>query len=64
MQEKEDSGCRKISHKEEFDYLYSSPNISKIFKLGKMRLSGYVAGVGKRRYANSVLMGKSEGKSL
>ena len=49
-------------HNEELHGLYSSPNIVWVIKLRKMRWAGHVAGMGDRRGAYRVLVGKPEGK--
>jgi hypothetical protein len=49
-------GCRKL-HYEELHSLYSSPNIIRVIKSGKMKWAGYVARMMK------ILAGKPEGKS-
>jgi hypothetical protein len=41
---------------------YTSPNVSRIFKLRNMRLTGHVARMGKKMNAYSVLVGKAEEK--
>jgi hypothetical protein len=48
-------------HNEELN-LYSSPNIVRVIKSRRMRLSGRVARMGERRGAYRVLVRKSEGK--
>jgi hypothetical protein len=47
---------------EELHNLYSSPNIIRIMKSGRMRWSWHVARIGEKRDACRVLMEKSEGK--
>ena len=42
----------------ELNDLCCSPNIIRVIKLRRMRLSGYVARVGERRRAYRALMGK------
>ena len=49
-------------HNEELNNLYSSPNIVQVFKSRRMRWSGQVAFMGKRRVIYRVLVGKPEGK--
>jgi len=49
-------------HKEEFNDLYSSPNIFRVIKLRTMRWEGHVARMGERRGVYRVLVGKPEGK--
>jgi len=36
-------------HNEEFNDLYSSPNIARVIKSRRMRLAGHVARMGERR---------------
>jgi len=45
-------------HKEELNYLYSSPNIVRAIKSRRMRWAGHVAHMGERRGVYSVLVGK------
>ena len=49
-------------HNEEFNDLYSSPNIVRVTKSRKMRCAGHVARMGERRGAYRILVGKPEGK--
>jgi hypothetical protein len=49
-------------HNEKIRDLYSSPSIIRIIKLRRMRWAGHVAGMGKKRNAYSLLVGKPEGK--
>jgi len=49
-------------HNEEFNDLYSSPNIVRMIKSRRMRWTGHVACVRERRGACTVLVGKPEGK--
>ena len=49
-------------HNEEFNDLYSSPNIFQMIKLRRMRWVGHVALMGERRCVYRVLVGKPEGK--
>ena len=49
-------------HNEELNDLYSSPNIVRVIKSRKMRLTGHVALVGEGRGVYRVLVGKPEGK--
>ena len=44
-------------HNEELNDLYSSPNILRVIKSRKMRLTGYVANMEKGRYVHKVLVG-------
>ena len=50
-------------HNEEFNDLYSSPNIVRVIKWRRMREVGHVARMGERRGVYRVLVGKLEGKS-
>jgi hypothetical protein len=45
---------------EELHDLYSLPNIIRMIKSRRMRLAGNVAGMGGKRYAYRILVGKSE----
>jgi len=47
-------------HKEELNYLNSSPHIIRMIKSRRMRWDGYVARMGERRGAYRVLVRKSE----
>ena len=49
-------------HNEEFKDLYSSHNIFRVIKSGRMRWAGQVAPIGERRGVYRVLVGKPEGK--
>jgi hypothetical protein len=49
-------------HNEELRDLYSSPSIIRIIKSRRMRWVGDVAGMGKKRNAYRLLVGKPEGK--
>jgi len=49
-------------HNEELNFLYSSPNIVRVIKSRRMRRVGQEAGMGERRGAYRVLVGKTEGK--
>jgi hypothetical protein len=42
--------------------LYSSPSIIRIIKSRRMRLAGHVAGIGEKRNAYRLLVGKPDGK--
>jgi hypothetical protein len=53
--------CRKL-HNEELRDLYSSPSIIRIIKSKRMRWPGYVARMGEKREAYSLLVRKPEGK--
>jgi hypothetical protein len=52
---------RKLYNKELRD-LYSSPSIIRIIESRRMRWAGYVAGMGEKRKAYRLLVGKPEGK--
>jgi hypothetical protein len=49
-------------HNEDFNDLYSSPNIFRVIKSIRMRWTRHVACVGERRGVYMVLVGKPEGK--
>jgi hypothetical protein len=49
-------------HEEELHNLYSSPNIIRMTESRRMRGAGYVASMGEKRNAYSVLVRKPEGK--
>jgi len=49
-------------HNEEFNVLYSSPNIVRVIKSRRMRWAGHVARMGERRGVYRVLVGKPGGK--
>jgi len=49
-------------HSEELNDLYSSLNIVRAVKSGRMRWAGHVAGMGERRGVHRVLVGKPERK--
>jgi hypothetical protein len=49
-------------HKEEFNNLFSSPNIIRMIKSSRMRWSGHVARMGEKRNACRILVGNPEGK--
>jgi hypothetical protein len=53
-------GCRKLNN-EELHNLYSSPNIITVIKSRRMRWTWNIA-CEEKRNANSVLVGKPEGK--
>ena len=48
-------------HNEELNDLYSSPNIVRVIKLGRMRWAGHVARMGEERGVYRVLVWKPEG---
>jgi hypothetical protein len=54
-------GWRKL-HKEELHNLYFSPNIITTIKSRTMKWTGHVAGMGEKRDAYWILVGKPEGK--
>ena len=47
-------------HNEELNGQYSSPNIFRVIKSGRMKWAGYVARIGERRDVYRVLMEKRE----
>ena len=49
-------------HNEEINDLYSSPNIVRVIKSRRMRWTGHVARMDKRRSVYRGFMGKPEGK--
>jgi hypothetical protein len=49
-------------HNEELRDLCSSPNTIRIMKSRRMRWTGHVAGIGEKRNAYRLLVGKPEGK--
>jgi hypothetical protein len=49
-------------HNEEFNDLYSSPNIVRVIKWRRMRWVGHVARMGEGRGVYRVLVGKPEGR--
>jgi hypothetical protein len=49
-------------HDKETNKLYPSPNIIRVIKSRRIRWTGRVARVGKRKSANRILLGKPEGK--
>jgi hypothetical protein len=49
-------------HNEELNDLYSSPNIIRVIKLGRMRWAGHVACMGEKRGAYRILVGRPEGR--
>jgi hypothetical protein len=49
-------------HKEEFNYLYSSPSIIQVIKSNRMRWAGHVARMGEGSGAYRILVGRPEGR--
>jgi hypothetical protein len=49
-------------HNEELHNLYSSPNIIRMLKSRRMRVTGHVARMGETRNAYTILMGKARRK--
>jgi hypothetical protein len=49
-------------HNEEFNYLYSSPNIIRVIKSRRMKWTGHVARMGEKRGAYRILVGRPEGR--
>jgi hypothetical protein len=49
-------------HNEELNDLYSSPNIIRMIKSGRMKWAGHVARMGEGRGVYRILVGKPEGK--
>jgi hypothetical protein len=49
-------------HNEELNNLYSSPNIIRVIKSGRMRWTAHVACMGEKRRAYRVLVGRPEGR--
>jgi len=49
-------------HNEELNDLFSSPNIVRVIKSGRMRWAGHVARMGEERGVYRVMVGKPEGK--
>ena len=56
------TGEWRISHNEELNDLYSSPNIVRVIKSRRMRWAGHVARMGEERGVYRVLVGKPEGR--
>jgi hypothetical protein len=54
-------GWRK-QHNEDLHNLYSSPSIIRMIKSRRMRRAGHVAGIGEKRNAYRILVGKPDGK--
>jgi hypothetical protein len=53
---------RKLKHNEELHILYSSPDVTRQIKSGRMRWAGHVAHMGEGEKVHKVLVGKPEGK--
>jgi hypothetical protein len=49
-------------HNKELHALYSSPNIIRVIKSGRLRWAGHVARMGERRSAYRALVGKPDGR--
>jgi len=49
-------------HNEELNDLYTSPNIVRVIKSGRMRWAGHVARMGEERGVYRLLVGKPEGR--
>jgi hypothetical protein len=58
---KVEGGWRRL-HNEDLHYWYSSPNIIKVIKSGRLRRVVYVARMGKMRNAYKIFVGKPEWK--
>ena len=58
----ESTGDWRRLHNEELNDLYSSPNITRVMKLRRMKWAGHVAHMGEERGAYRVLVWKPEGK--
>jgi hypothetical protein len=56
------TGCRHNKTDEELHSLYSSPSIITMIKSRRMKWAGHVAGMGEKRNAYRILVGKPEGK--
>ena len=56
------TGESRILHNEALNDLYSSPNIVRVIKSGRMRWAGHVARMGEEREVYRVLLGKLEGR--
>jgi hypothetical protein len=56
-----DGLCRKL-HNDELHSLYSSPNIVRVIKSGRLRWAGHVAHMGEGRGVHGVLVGKPKWK--
>jgi hypothetical protein len=49
-------------HNEELNDLYSSPNVIRAIKSGRMRWAGHVARMGEKKSAYRILVGRPEGR--
>ena len=56
------TGEWKRLHNEELNDLYSSPNIVRVIKSGRMKWAGHVVRMGEERGVYRVLLGKLEGR--
>jgi len=63
LRETRQQGDGKKLHNEEFNDLYSSPNIIRVIKSRRMKWARHVARMRKRRGVYRVLVGKPEGKN-
>jgi hypothetical protein len=54
-------GWRKL-HNQELHNLYALPSIIRMIKSKRMRWVGHIAGMGAKKNAYRILMGKTEGK--
>jgi hypothetical protein len=61
-QRDEETGDWRRLHNEELKDLYSSPNIIRAIKSRRMRLTGHVASMGKKRGAYRILVVRPEGR--
>jgi hypothetical protein len=60
--EREEDGSWRKLHNDELHNLYSSPNIVRVIKSGRMRWAGHVARMGEGRGVYRVLVGRPESK--
>jgi hypothetical protein len=56
------TGARRRLHNKELHALYSSRNIIRVIKSGRLRWAGHVARMGERRGAYRAFVGKPEGR--
>jgi hypothetical protein len=61
---REGEGSWRKLHNDEFHNLYSSPNIVRVIKSGRMRGAGHVACMGEGRSVYRILIGRPGGKNL